>query len=142
MRGMDAPPARPLDRRLLVFALLWMLALYTVTALAANLTPALKPAVLEVRNVVSHATAYAVQIGLVAGAYGWPRRALAARERRCLLALALALGVGQEALQTVLRARAFPLNSLFDLLVDVTGAALGLWIMARIAPLRRPRAPG
>ena len=134
---MEMPPNQPVDRRLMIFALLWMLGLYGVTALAANLTTHLRPALLETRNIFTHATAYAVQIGLVAAAYGWPRRELTRRERTCLLGLALLLGIGQEALQIILRARAFPINSMLDLTVDVTGAALGLWIMARIAPLRR-----
>lgn len=76
-----------------------------------------------------HTASYAVQAALIAWAAGSPPRLLGRSEVWVVLATALALGIGQEVLQTVIRVQAYPLNSLFDLGVDVSGAALGLWVV-------------
>ena len=114
-------------RRLLVVG--WIVGLYCVTALAAlfDIAPQ-QPALLELRNIIAHAVAYAATALL----FRWSMaRSLTERELWLTLALMLALGMGQELLQTRLRRQAFPLNSLLDLVVDVVGARLGLWLAER-----------
>lgn len=119
-------------------ALAWTVALYLVTALTSTveILP-MAPPLIEARNIVTHTAGYAVLAALVAWALGAPARPLTRRETTGILALSLVLGVGQESLQTALRGEAYLLNSLFDLLVDVGGAALGLWLVRRRHAARR-----
>lgn len=121
-----------------ILAYLWMLSLYSVTAVAAlfDVLP-VRPELLEVRNVVVHATTYAVQGLLFAWAVDQPRHRVRFDRRtwQIMLAAIAMMGIGQEILQTVLRRRVYPINSVFDVVVDVSGAALGLLLYTR---LRRP----
>lgn len=118
-------------RWLLPFA--WLVALYIVTVLTATLRPNLDPTVLEFRNIALHATVFAIQFVLVRRAVLKNGQWLRVQDIRVLLVVALALGIGQEVLQAMLRGRVYPLNSLLDLTVDVLGASLGLWIAGRRA---------
>jgi VanZ family protein len=118
-------------RRLLPFA--WLGALYLVTTVTATLKMNIDPTLLELRNVAIHAAAYAIQFALVARAVFGGGRRPERRDIPILLGTALALGVGQEILQAVLRQRTYPVNSLLDLTVDVVGAGLGLWVATRQA---------
>jgi hypothetical protein len=118
-------------RRLLPFA--WLAALYLVTSLTATLKTDIDPTLLEFRNVAIHATAYAIQFALVARAVFDGERRPEGPDTLILLGTALALGVGQEILQAMLRQHVYPVNSLLDLTVDVAGAGLGLWIAGRRA---------
>ena len=116
---------------------LYLVLVYLATTLAAMFSRShLAPALLELRNVLIHSSAYlllAVIVRWSADRWGGP---LPRRDWFVLLGLALSLGIGQEVLQLVIRARAFPVNSLFDLMVDTTGAALGLWIVDRLVARR------
>ncbi len=125
----DLTPARQSGRQWPGFA--WMAALYAATAVTATITFPMAPPLLEARNIAAHTVSYAVQAALIAWAAGSPPRLLGHGEAWVVLATVLALGIGQEVLQTVVRAQAYPLNSLFDLGVDVSGAALGLWVVRR-----------
>jgi VanZ family protein len=117
-------------RHLLLY--LWVIALYVVTAVTTlvDVLP-VPPQLLEVRNIAVHFSAYAVLGALLAWAVGGSGQRFDRREWAVLLLTALLLGLGQEVLQTVLRNRAYPLNSLLDLAVDVSGAAAGLWLVTR-----------
>jgi hypothetical protein len=113
--------------------LLWLLVLYAGTAATAGLDPApdalLARILFEARHVLMHTAAFSGQITLVA----WALR-IESPQRRVwigLAGLALALGVGQEAIQALLRGQVFPVNSAFDLLVDTAGGALGLLAWSR-----------
>lgn len=114
---------------------------YLATALVAMFSRShLLPAVLEVRNVLIHSSAYLLLALIVRwSADRWDGR-LPRRDWFVLLGLALSIGIGQEVLQTLIRARAYPINSMFDLLVDTTGAALGLLIVDRLAARRSAQA--
>jgi hypothetical protein len=108
--------------------LLWLLALYIGTAATVGLDPApdalLARILFEARHVLMHTVAFSGQIALVA----WALRVESPQRRAWigLAGLALALGVGQEVIQALLRGQVFPVNSAFDLLVDAAGGALGL----------------
>jgi VanZ family protein len=109
--------------------------LYIATAVLARLdTSHLPPALLELRNVFIHGCAFCILALLIRWSAGLTGRPLTPPETRLLLLLALGFGVGQEVLQTVIRQRAFPVNSLFDVCVDTTGAGLGLWLGSRLHP--------
>nr|MBN1228187.1 hypothetical protein [Anaerolineae bacterium] len=113
----------------------WLVLLYVATALLANIPVTIAPALLEVRNIILHATAYAVQAALVLRVVGHPPAGWTQQHTFILLAAMLAMGLGQETLQTLLRRQLFLANSLFDLGIDVSGAGLGIafyrWIQWR-----------
>lgn len=118
-------------RHVLVY--LWLLAVYVVTALTAtnNILP-VPLELLEARNIIVHATTYAITGVLLAWAGDRPGQRFDTRALLVLLITALLLGVGQEALQAVLRGRIRLLQSLFDLFVDTGGAAVGLLLYTRV----------
>lgn len=122
-------------RHVLVYV--WLFALYIVTAVTArnDLLP-VPPELLEARNIIVHAVTYAVLGVLLAWASDRPGRRFDARAWLVLLSTALILGVGQEALQTVLRWRLRPAQSLFDLFVDTSGAAAGLLLYMQVLRAR------
>lgn len=122
---------------------LWLVMLYTVTAATARLDVLLlPPELLEARNIVVHSASYAVLGVLLGWSTGEPRRGAPPRTWAVLLLCVAALGVGQEALQTVLRQQAYPVNSVFDVAVDVAGATGGLLLYRRFAaPTARRDAP-
>jgi VanZ family protein len=108
-----------------------MVALYVATAATATLRFNMAPPVLEARNIVIHTTGYAVQAILIVRALTWRGRGWPIGHSAVLALTALALGVGQEVLQSVLRGQVFLANSLFDLGIDLIGAALGSWLYRR-----------
>lgn len=115
-------------RHVLVY--LWLISLYLVTDVTAvNDFLPVRPELLEVRNILVHSTAYAIQAFLIAWALDQdePLR-FDARMWKILLGTVVVMGIGQEILQTVLRDRAYPVNSVFDVFVDTSGAATGLLI--------------
>ncbi len=121
-------------------AVMWVLGMYVATALTAGVDAA--PAggaarvLFEARHIVIHALGFAVLGMLIA----WPLRVSARPDRSwmTLFGAALGVGIGQEALQAVLRERVYLGNSLLDAATDVMGAVLGLWIVLRWRALRRP----
>lgn len=121
-------------RHLLLY--LWVITLYIVTAVTTlvDVLP-VPPQLIEVRNIAVHFSAYAVLGALLGWAVGEPGQRFSSGEWAVLLVTALLLGLGQETLQTVLRDRIYPLNSLFDLFVDVCGVAAGLLLVSHA---RRP----
>ena len=111
----------------------YLILMYVATAATALLdTSRLPPTLLELRNVLIHSSAFLVLALVVRWSAGILDRLLTPSETRLLLLLALGLGIGQELLQTLIRQRVFPVNSLFDLCVDTGGAALGLWLGSRL----------
>lgn len=117
--------------RIYLLPTLWLIAMYIGTALMAGLDPApqerLARLVFEARHVVTHTLAFAVQIGLIVWATRRRGQALTRREGLLLIGLGLALGLGQEALQAILRTRLYVVNSAFDVAVDGAGSVLGWW---------------
>ena len=91
-------------RYLLVY--LWLIAVYVVTAITAtnNILP-VPPELLEARNIIVHATTYAITGVLLAWAGDRPGR-FDAGALLVLLITALLLGVGQGA--AIATARAYP----------------------------------
>ncbi|HPV08267.1 MAG: VanZ family protein [Aggregatilineales bacterium] len=122
-------------RYLLVY--LWLIAVYVVTAITAtnNILP-VPPELLEARNIIVHATTYAITGVLLAWAGDRPGQRFDAGALLVLLITALLLGVGQEVLQSLLRGRIRLLPSLFDLFVDTSGAAVGLLLYTRVLRAR------
>lgn len=122
-------------RYLLVY--LWLIAVYVVTAITAtnNILP-VPPELLEARNIIVHATTYAITGVLLAWAGDRPGQRFDAGALLVLLITALLLGVGQEVLQSLLRGRIRLLPSLFDLFVDTGGAAVGLLLYTRVLRAR------
>ena len=117
---------------------LYLVLLYLATAATALLDTSLSPALLEVRNILIHSCAFLGLALVMRWSAGLLGRSLAGWEIRLLLLLALGFGLGQEVLQAVIRLRVFPVNSLLDIGVDTTGAALGLWIGGRFpAPVQK-----
>ncbi len=110
---------------------IWLIAMYIGTALMAGLDPApqerLARLAFEARHIATHTLAFAVQIGLIVRAARRSSQALSGREGLLLIGLGLALGLGQEALQAILRTRLYVVNSAFDLAVDGAGSVLGWW---------------
>lgn len=113
-----------------LFVYLWMIGLYVVTDVTAvNDFLPVPPELLEVRNILVHSTAYAVLGFLIAWALSQdePLR-FDARMWKVLLGAVVVMGIGQEILQAGLRHRTYPVNSVFDVFVDTSGAAIGLLI--------------
>jgi hypothetical protein len=119
--------------RKLLPAVLWLILIYIITAMAENLPPpddSFWARVLdEIRHVAAHSFVWGVEITLIIYAAGIPR---GARDVRLLLALILAFGIGQEAMQIIQRDRVPLIGTLWDLIVDVTAAVLVLrWFQQR-----------
>ena len=116
-------------------AIAWLIIMYVATALTAGIDASpeggLELVVSEARHVIIHALGYAVQAWLVIYALDPLNRTNSTRVAVVLMGLTLALGVGQETIQTIARQEIFPLNSLFDLVVDVGGAGVGWWVYNR-----------
>ncbi|HEC21926.1 MAG TPA: hypothetical protein ENI95_03300 [Chloroflexi bacterium] len=116
-------------------ALLWLSAMYTLTALTADLNPSpeggIELVLYEGRQVTLHLAAYAIQAGLLAFALNG-RLSLTSGVK--LMGLILLIGLGQETIQALLRGRVLAGASAFDLGVDMAGAAVGLWLAGRILP--------
>jgi len=108
----------------------WLVVLYVVTAVTARLDTNLSPPVLEVRNIIIHSVSYAFLSVLVAFARHGFSRGWARSHTLTLLGFALCIGIGQEALQSILRGQISFFNSMFDLGVDTAGAAAG-WVAFR-----------
>ncbi len=129
---MRAQPDRLPAGRILAPAA-WMLLIYGLTVLAEGGPPPPEAfwarLAFEVRHVLAHGFVYAVQAVLLARLAAPP--AVNGRGRTIVLAAAVALGVGQEVLQSLLRGRVTPGGSLLDLTVDLGGAALGLRLFVR-----------
>jgi hypothetical protein len=81
------------------------------------------PLLFEAQQVALHTMVYAIQAWLLARAVDAPAAAL--------IGLALAIGLGQETLQSLWRGHLTALGSAIDLAVDGMGAALGLWLLGR-----------
>ena len=124
-------------------AVTWTLALYIGTALTAG--QALSPSTaqnatveqvkqawfwFEFQHVLLHAAAYGVLIWLLA----WPYNKEIERKRlyvlTSLLFAILAIGVGQEAIQSIVRWQIHFTNSLMDLASNAGGATLTLGIIS------------
>lgn len=119
----------------------WVVVIYLVTAVTAPLdTSGIPGPILETRNALIHTSGYAVLGGLIVWSAAAPGRA-----RGSLLALAvvctLAIGLGQETLQVLIRHHVYPVNSTFDLLCDSLGAAGGWWLAGRLAAQGRGSSP-
>jgi hypothetical protein len=127
-----------------ILPVLWMISMYVLTAVTINDFPCpnkkipLAGAICESEHIVVHSSFYAVQCVLlmIALSDSSPRSS-----RWKLLGISMGLiacaGIGQEALQMILRARLHLLASAFDLLIDVSGAALGGWLaISGLIPIR------
>ena len=122
-------------------AIVWLIIMYTATALTAGIDAAPEGGrelvLFEARHIIIHALGYAVQIWLIAFALG----SLSQYDLRCvtlvLMGLALAVGIGQETIQSVIRAEIYVLASIFDLAVDAAGAGMGLWVYNRLQNRRK-----
>ncbi|MCC6905915.1 MAG: hypothetical protein IT326_08745 [Anaerolineae bacterium] len=114
-------------------ALAYLVALYLATAIMAGRDPRppglLAQAVFELRHIVIHFAGYLIQAWLLA--WGLPAGHHGRRVAALVLLLALGIGLGQEALQALLRGYVRLWPSAFDLLVDGAGAALGLVVFWR-----------
>lgn len=105
--------------------ILWMTALYLATAANEILHVGPEdPLLFEAQQIAVHTVSYAVQAWLLARAIA----PTSSRKRLALIALTLTIGVGQEALQSLIRGDIAALGSLVDLIVDGVGAVLGLWL--------------
>ncbi len=129
---MPAQTPRARRSRRALPAPLWVAALYLATAInEAFPHPEHASPLIEARQVAIHLIGYAVLAALVAhglSGQGHPPIHVAA----LAIGLAPLLGLGQEALQTILRQEFRPIGSVIDLLVDTLGAALGLYLYRRI----------
>lgn len=138
---MNPPPEHATLRRVVLPAA-WLIAIYLITWLAADIEPPPRNfwerVWFEAYHIFAHSFVYAVQIGLLAGALRLTPAAVRPRARLFvpLLALMAVLGLGQETLQSLLRSHITVSGSLFDLLVDTGGAWLGTIAYARWRPLR------
>jgi hypothetical protein len=123
------PPMRKLTP-----AILWLIFIYLITALAEDLPPPpdgfWARVFDESKHVVAHGGVYGVQALLIVAAVGYP--GMGWRAWQPVLILILVLGLGQEALQILMRHRFQPIGSPFDLLVDASGASLALWLYPRM----------
>ncbi|GAB4479677.1 MAG: hypothetical protein Kow00124_25590 [Anaerolineae bacterium] len=124
------PQGRRLRRTLP--APLWVAALYLATAINEALPhPEHASPLIEARQVAIHLIGYAILAALVA--YGLGEQGVSPAHIAALaIGLAPLLGLGQEALQTVLRQEFGPVGSGVDLLVDTLGAAAGLHLYRRL----------
>lgn len=123
-------------------AVVWTLALYAGTTLTAG--KALGPSVtqdatveqvkaawfwFDFQHMILHAAAYGVLAGLLA-LPGWGQtRGECLSLLAVFLSIVLVVGLGQEAIQTVIRWEARPGDSLGDLASNFTGAALTLGLV-------------
>ncbi|MBN1311054.1 MAG: hypothetical protein JXB30_06505 [Anaerolineae bacterium] len=120
-------------------AIAWTLALYMGTALTAgqafipataqNATPEqIKQAWLwfELKHVILHAAAYSVLVWLLAWPYGGDWKKKRRRFLVNLLTAILLIGLGQEAVQSIVRWQIRLTNSLVDLASNTGGAAMTL----------------
>ena len=109
----------------------WLIALYAATALTARIDTSpddvLMLFLFELRHVIMHLLAFAIQAWLIAHAVQLPSDPDTKRDGGRLIALVLILGFGQEALQSVYRSEIRAVASLWDLVVDTGGGAAGWW---------------
>lgn len=116
--------------RKLIPAILWLIFIYVITALAEDLPPPPEGfwswLMDEARHVIAHAGVYGIEALLIVAAVGYPIGGW--RAWRPILLLILALGLGQEALQVLMRHKFQFIGTPFDLLVDVSGASFALWL--------------
>ena len=95
--------------------------MYTITGLS-EAGPPLN--LVESQHIIIHFFGYALLALLMIIAFPPETR----RVIVVLLGLALLIGVGQETIQSIARRRLYLGPSLFDLGVDLSGAAVGLWL--------------
>lgn len=119
--------------------ILWLAVMYLGTALTAGIDAApsggLARAAFEGRHIIMHALAYAAQVWLAAWAVSASDSDVSGAVL-ILLAMGLAIGAGQEALQTIVREELRLTASLFDLAVDGLGAVIGWWLYHRMKTTR------
>ncbi len=118
----------PLDKY--TFApMVWLVMLYIATALTAGVDARPEGGfdliLFEARHGVIHLLAFAVEAWLIACALRLSGNSGTERDGIGLIVLALVLGIGQEALQSLYRHEVRVLASLWDVAVDATGGALG-----------------
>jgi hypothetical protein len=129
----------PTDRRRwrILPVLGWVTIIYFITAVTAPLdTSGIPGPILETRNAVIHATGYAILGSLIV----WSIVASPTTDHRLLglvVICALAVGLGQEILQVLIRHQVYPINSAFDLMCDTLGATGGWWLGNRLADRRQ-----
>jgi VanZ family protein len=117
-----------------------MVVVYVGTTLLNGADPApccgIERLLFELRHVLTHLVTFGFEVWLLSRAVGLPGSRRIARDPAILIAVGLALGLGQETLQTLLRHNLALLDSLWDLAVDLGGSALGWWLYNRRAHLR------
>lgn len=114
---------------------LWMLVIYAGTTLLNARDPApccgLPRVVFEVRHALTHLASFGLEVWLLCRAVELHGANRLTRQAAILVGVGLALGFGQETIQTVLRNHLDALGSLWDLVVDLAGSALGWWVYGR-----------
>ena len=115
---------------------LWIVGLYFITAVTEglDLVPDLwwQRVLFELRHIAVHAFAFAVGGLLIRFANNESDLKFGREELRVLLVLLLFIGIGQEALQSIMRERIAWIGSPVDLAVDVAGGLLGLRLYSRV----------
>lgn len=110
---------------------IWLIMLYTATALTAGVDTSpnggINLLLFEVRHVAMHLLAFAVQSWLIARALRLSAGFVTISRCAWLVALVFVLGMGQEALQALYRHEVRVTASLWDLVVDTTGGLIGWW---------------
>lgn len=113
----------------------WMLVVYGGTTLLAKADPApccgVPRAIFETRHALTHLASFALEVWLLCRAVTLTGIGRLTRPALLLIGLGLAMGFGQETLQTLLRNHLMALDSLWDLIVDLAGSALGWWLYTR-----------
>jgi hypothetical protein len=117
--------------RYMLASVAWLIVLYTATALTAGVdaTPegSTERLLFEIRHVVMHLVAFAVQARLIAHTLPLSDKWEMRNRAMGLIALVLALGIGQETLQSLYRYEVRMWASVWDLAVDAAGGAIGWW---------------
>jgi hypothetical protein len=113
-------------------ALAWLILIYVVTVLSEGFAPPPTEfwarVLFELKHVAAHSFVYGVQAVLIeAGLRRAAPESLDRPSARPVVALIIALGLGQEVLQSLLRHKVTVIGSAFDLATDGTAAALAIW---------------
>ena len=113
----------------------WMMVVYGGTTLLAKADPApccgIPRAIFETRHALTHLATFTLEGWLLCRAVTLTGNKRLSRPALALIGLGLAIGFGQETLQTLLRNHLLALDSLWDLTVDLAGSALGWWLYTR-----------
>jgi VanZ family protein len=120
-------------RRLLPFV--WMSIIYAGTSGLAGLDPrpccGIAQVLFEARHIVTHLASLGLEVWLISRAVALSGGTKVTRQVAVVLGLGLALGLGQEILQTLLRHELELAGSAWDLAVDLVGCVLGWFVYQR-----------